>query len=83
MKNDIFDKISPDEALTILKTLADSDKKSSSEFKDWATDIPAEMYGFIVSEWKKRRSTKTDRKEIKTFVRKKLPNWSKWAVNQI
>lgn len=102
MKDDIFNKISPSEALEILKQIAKTDKKlkkriielaeellepflqelyrlfdlkmhqeanfycmgilkgiyqyeedSGSEFKDWATDVPGESFGYIIEEWKK------------------------------
>ena len=67
----------------IAKGIYEYEENSTSEFKDWATDIPGEMYSHIVDEWKKRGSTAKDRKEMRELVQKECPNWSKWALDQI
>ena len=67
----------------IAKGLYEYEENSTSEFKDWAIDIPTEMYSYIVDDWKKRGSTAKDREEMREFVRKECPNWSEWAINQI
>jgi len=38
-----------------------------SEFKDWATDLPGESFGDILSEWGKSSDTNA-KKEMKTFI---------------
>jgi hypothetical protein len=38
----------------IAKGIYEYEENSTSEFKDWAIDIPGEMYSHIVDEWKKR-----------------------------
>ena len=146
MKEDIFNKISPDEALEILKQIVKTDKKlkkrivdlaedllrgedmavemfeeelepfiqemhrlfdlkmhqeaklycmgmlkgiyqyeedSGSEFKDWATDVQSECFGYLLGEWKKRANSIKHKKEMKKFISNECPNWSKWATNQI
>ena len=67
----------------IARGIYEYEENSTSEFKDWATDIPAEMYSYVVNEWKKRGSTVKDRKKMREFVRNECPNWSEWAIDQI
>ncbi|MDL1985680.1 MAG: hypothetical protein LWX54_16125 [Deltaproteobacteria bacterium] len=37
----------------ILKGIYQYEEDSGSEFKDWATDVPGESFGYILEEWKK------------------------------
>ena len=67
----------------ILKGIYQYEEDSGSEFKDWATDVPGESYGYVLNEWKKRNSNKRDKKEMKDFISNECPNWSEWAINQI
>jgi hypothetical protein len=67
----------------IAKGIYEYEENSTSEFKEWATDIPGEMYGFVIREWKERGITAKDRKKMRSFVQKECPNWSKWAIDQI
>jgi len=53
--------------------------ESDSEFKDWATDIPEECFGYLIGEWKKRCKRKSQVKEMKLFIKEKCPRWSGWA----
>jgi hypothetical protein len=62
-----------------IKGIYEYEKDSSSEFKDWATDIPAESFGYILDEWTKKRNTK-DKKEMNGFIRNECPDWAKWAI---
>ena len=66
----------------ILKGIYQYEKDSGSEFKDWATDLPGESFGDILSEWGKS-CEKNHKKEMKTFIKKEFPDWSAWAINQI
>jgi hypothetical protein len=66
----------------ILKGIYQYQENSGSEFKDWATDLPGESFGDILSEWGKS-CDKNDKKEIKTFINKEFPDWSGWAIDQI
>jgi hypothetical protein len=66
----------------IAKGIYQYEEDSTSEFKDWAADVPGESYSYIVNEWKKRGKLK-DKKEMREFIGKECPNWSEWAINQI
>ena len=67
----------------ILKGIYKYDEDSGSEFKDWATDVPGESFGYILSEWKKKGISKKDKKEMKDFIGDECRNWSEWAIKQI
>jgi hypothetical protein len=66
----------------ILKGIYQYEEDSESEFKDWASDVPGESFGYILRKWGKDRNNK-DKKEMKDFIKKEFPTWSKWAVNQL
>ena len=66
----------------ILKGIYQYEEYSESEFKDWASDVPGESFGYILREWGKNRNNK-DKKEMKDFIKKEFPAWSKWAINQM
>jgi hypothetical protein len=66
----------------ILKGIYQYEEDSESEFKDWASDVPGESFGYILREWGKNRNNK-DKKEMKDFIKKEFPTWSKWAINQM
>lgn len=66
----------------ILKGIHQYEEDSESEFKDWASDVPGESFGYILREWGKNRNNK-DKKEMKDFIEKEFPAWSKWAINQM
>jgi hypothetical protein len=63
----------------ILKGIYQYEEDSGSEFKDWATDVPGECFGYVLNEWKKNSSNK-DKKEMKDFISNECPNWSEWAI---
>ncbi|MBW2368771.1 MAG: hypothetical protein JRH15_12890, partial [Deltaproteobacteria bacterium] len=63
----------------ILKGIYQYEEDSGSEFKDWATDVPGECFGYLLDEWKKRRNNIKDKKEMKKFITNECPNWSEWA----
>jgi hypothetical protein len=67
----------------ILKGIYQYEEESESEFKDWATDVPGECFGYILNEWKKRNRNKSNIKEMKNFIKTECPDWSEWAINQI
>ena len=67
----------------ILKGIYKYDEDSGSEFKDWATDVPGESFGYILSEWKKKGISKKNKKEMKDFIGDECRNWSEWAIKQI
>ncbi len=67
----------------ILKGIYKYDEDSGSEFRDWATDVPGESFGYILNEWEKKSINKKDKKEMKDFIGNECRNWSEWAINQI
>ena len=66
----------------ILKGIYQYEEDSGSEFKDWATDVSVESFGYVLNEWKKNSNNK-DKKEMKDFISNECPNWSEWAINHI
>jgi hypothetical protein len=66
----------------ILKGIYQYEEESESEFKDWASDVPGESFGYILRKWRKTCNSK-DKKEMKNFIKKECPDWSEWAINQI
>jgi hypothetical protein len=66
----------------ILKGIYQYEEDSGSEFKDWASDVPGESFGYILREWGKSGNSK-NKKEMKNFIKKECPVWSEWAINQI
>lgn len=66
----------------ILKGIYQYEKDSGSEFKNWATDIPREIFESILESWGKDSKSK-DKKEMNNYINEECPDWSKWAVNQI
>ena len=66
----------------ILKGIYQYEQDSESEFKDWASDVPGECFGYILREWGKNRSNK-DKEEMKNFIQKECPAWHEWAITQI
>lgn len=66
----------------ILKGIYQYEEDSKSEFKDWATDVPGETFGYILMEWGKNRNKK-DKQEMKDFIKNEFPAWSKWATNKL
>ena len=54
----------------ILKGIYQYEKESTSEFKDWAVDIPREYFETIVNDWKKKCKNPKDIKEMDDFITK-------------
>jgi hypothetical protein len=67
----------------ILKGIYLYEDGSGSEFKDWATDVPGECFGYVLNEWKKINSNKRDKKAMKDFISSDCPDWSISAINQL
>jgi len=43
----------------LLKGIYQYEEDSESEFKDWATDVPGETFGHVLTEWEKNNNNKT------------------------
>jgi len=61
----------------ILKGLYEYARNSRTVFSQYATDAPAEMFGWILDEWKKKNRNKADQLEMKEFLHKECNDWSK------
>lgn len=64
----------------LLKGIYRYSNESSSEFKDWATDIPEEFFRQVLEEWKKIKSNKKISMEMRSFLEKECNKWRVWAV---
>lgn len=62
-----------------LKGIYRFEKEAESEFKDWATDVPAETFGFLLDEWRKD-ARKGDLKQMCQFVSEQCPEWARWVT---
>jgi hypothetical protein len=62
----------------IWKGLYEYARNSSTPFSKYATDAPAEMFGWILDEWKKKNKKKVDQVEIEEFIKKECKDWSKF-----
>ena len=60
----------------IAKGIYQYEEDSTSEFKDWAADVPVESYNNIFYEWEKRGIDVKDKKEMRAFLGDACPNWS-------
>ncbi|MCK4666191.1 hypothetical protein KAU33_05555 [Candidatus Dependentiae bacterium] len=56
----------------ILKGIYKYEKESTSEFKDWAVDIPGECFETVVNDWKKNCKNPKDIKEMDDFITKNI-----------
>ncbi len=62
----------------VLKGLYEYARNSSTPFSQYATDAPAEMFGWILDEWKKKNKKKADQVEMKEFIEKECSDWSNY-----
>jgi hypothetical protein len=66
----------------ILKGIYQYHEDSTSEFKNWATDIPEETFGSVLSAWGEKSKIK-DKKEIKSFIQEECPKWFELAIKRL
>jgi hypothetical protein len=62
----------------VLKGLYEYARNSDTPFSQYATDSPAEMFGWILDEWNKKNKKKVDQMEMKEFIDKECSDWSKY-----
>lgn len=62
----------------VLKGLYEYARNSSTPFSQYAMDAPAEMFGWILDEWKKKNKRKVDQAEMKKFVQNECSDWAKY-----
>lgn len=65
-----------DYCMGILSGLYQYQQDSTSEFKDWATDMPGELFRSIQSEFTKRCSAKRQIKKVQDFITTECPKWA-------
>ena len=61
----------------ILKGLYEYERNSSGPFSEYAQDVPAEMFRWILGEWKNNNKKKTHHVEVMKFIEKECSDWSK------
>jgi hypothetical protein len=64
----------------LLKGIYLYSNESSSEFKDWATEIPEEFFRQIIEEWKKFKLNKKVSLKMKSFLNNECNEWAVWAL---
>jgi len=62
-----------------LKGIYRFEKDAKSEFKDWATDIPAETFRFLIDGWRKNTGKK-DKTHMNKFITEQCPDWADLAT---
>ena len=62
----------------VLKGLYEYARNASTPFSKYAMDAPAEMFGWILDEWKKKNRNKANQVEMKEFLDKECSDWSKY-----
>ena len=67
----------------ILKGIYDFDRKSSTEYKDWAVDAPGEYFGLILDDWKKLHKGRQAIDDMRKFIEKNCPDWIDWALKSL
>ena len=65
-----------------LKGIYRYEKESESEFKDWATDVPAETFGFLLDRWRKDAGEEQYRR-MSDFIREQCPDWAGLATRYL
>jgi hypothetical protein len=55
-------------------------QESKSEFRQWAVDVPAECFGYLLNEWRKGCRSAALRTEMNEFVRNSCPKWAKYFL---
>jgi len=78
-----FSKAAKNVCLGIMKGLYQFEMESTSDFKDWAVDEPAECAVSVLEEWKGEEQMKEDLLEIEEFIKQSLPNWHRFLVRVI
>ena len=59
----------------ILLGLYRYDQESDSEFKDWAVDIPINLFGALLDNWREKIGNYSRKTEIDAFCQKMCPKW--------
>jgi len=66
----------------ILKGIYRFEKQSTTEFADWVEDDPSQSFQLVFDEWKRGNNDPKNLEEMKEFVGKNFPEWSKDALTE-
>ncbi|MCL0076625.1 hypothetical protein M1O12_01155 [Dehalococcoidia bacterium] len=61
----------------VLKGIYRHVKESESEFKDWATDIPEECFGDLLTQWTESARNEDDISDMNRFLDKECCDWAR------
>lgn len=59
----------------VLLGLYRYDQESDSEFKDWAVDIPINLFGALLDKWREKTGNYSRKTEIDAFCLQMCPKW--------
>lgn len=63
----------------VLKGIYTYSMESTSEFKDWAVDLPKECFGYLLENWLKKTNNAKDKILMDNFLEEYFPAWYNWA----
>lgn len=66
--------------LGILKGVYDFEWCSTTEFKDWAVDVPAEFFSSRLGEWEEHFPKRSSLAKLKQFLTAHCPRWAEQAI---
>jgi len=61
----------------VLKGLYRFDKEAKSEFRDWASDVAGECFGFVLKNWQKQKGNERFTEEMDEFIEVTCPKWAR------
>jgi hypothetical protein len=64
----------------IMKGIHDFERESSTEYKQWAVDAPAEFFGRILDEWKALSDGRGRLSDMQDFIDKHCPSYAEWGA---
>jgi hypothetical protein len=67
----------------ILKGIYDFEKESSSQFKEWAVDAPAEYFRIVLDDWKKLFERRPPLDRMSEFLTRHCAGWAEWAMKSL
>lgn len=67
----------------VLKGIHAYSMESTSEFKDWAVDLPKECFGYLLENWLKKTNNAKDKILMDNFLEEYCSAWYNWAHQMI
>ncbi len=64
----------------ILKGVYDFEWDSTTEFKDWAVDAPADFFSTYLGEWKGNFQKRSSHAKLNQFLASNCPKWADQAT---